>query len=186
MTKFPEKTRCSHGGFGQNRLDKCDATKSKSGKHRNFHHSSAFILRTLPRSYELRHGQTVLLADDGHRYTRLAAPLHARVQRLLGVTVRRRQVREVWRKLAGVAAVAVIDDFGVIVPQQRNPVAGSSALFTVRKALGAAVGRFRSHVSRRRRCAPSRSAISVSLSAVEPSRLAACARRSILCTAARY
>ena len=43
MTKFPEKTRCSHGGFGQNRLDKCDATKSKSGKHRNFHHSSAFI-----------------------------------------------------------------------------------------------------------------------------------------------
>jgi hypothetical protein len=43
MTKFPEKTRCSHGGFGQNRLDKCDATKSKSGKHRNFHDSSAFI-----------------------------------------------------------------------------------------------------------------------------------------------
>ena len=43
MTKFPQQTRCSHGGFGQNRLDKCGATKSKSGKHRNFHHSSAFI-----------------------------------------------------------------------------------------------------------------------------------------------
>jgi hypothetical protein len=43
MTKFPEKTRCSHGGFGQKRLDKCDATKSKSGKHRNFHDSCEFI-----------------------------------------------------------------------------------------------------------------------------------------------
>ena len=29
--------------FGQNRLDKCDATKSKSGKHRNFHDSCEFI-----------------------------------------------------------------------------------------------------------------------------------------------
>jgi hypothetical protein len=33
----------SHGGFGQKRLDKCDATKSKSGKHRNFHDSCEFI-----------------------------------------------------------------------------------------------------------------------------------------------
>ena len=43
MTKFPAHTRCSHGGFGQNRLDKCDATKSKRDKHRNFHDSCEFI-----------------------------------------------------------------------------------------------------------------------------------------------
>ena len=43
MTKFPQQTRCSHGGFGQKRLDKCDATKSKSDKHRNFHDSCEFI-----------------------------------------------------------------------------------------------------------------------------------------------